>query len=265
MILGRIQEQAKELSKSERRVAEVIISEPSRAVRMSIATMAKQADVSQPTVNRFCRRVGCEGYPDLKMKLAQELAAGSSYQVRSLESDLTSEAIFTRMFESHLALADDAFQRLGQWPLSALMDWLLSARRVVVLGGAIETQPVKRLVEALNQMDVDAVSQLPSLREPLGPSDLVLAFDFTGQSSSNTATEAMRVKGARLIAVCSTRLSLAKEADLCIPLVNDPIEDAQAIARTQALLTLFIDVLIMSAGARRGQPADVILSKIASA
>ena len=84
------------------------------------------------------------------------------------------------MFESHLALADDAFQRLGQWPLSALMDWLLSARRVVVLGGVIETQPIKRLVEALNQMDVEALGQLPSLREPLGPSDLVLAFDFTG-------------------------------------------------------------------------------------
>ncbi len=263
MILGRIQEQAKELSKSEGRVAQVVLREPSQAVRMSIAKMAKLADVSQPTVNRFCRRVGCEGYPDLKMKLAQELASGNEYHIRDIDTEMSTEAIFTRMFESHLALADDAFQRLGQWPLSTLMDWILSARRVVILGGQAEFHARERLVQALIEVDVDAQASLPSMRAPLGPSDLVLAIDLTGESSSNTATEALRVKGARLVAVSSTRLSLAREADLCIPLVNDPVDSHQALPRTQALLGLFVDSLIISASARRGHPAGVILSKIA--
>ena len=265
MILGRIQEQAKELSKSEGRVAAVILQEPNQAVRMSIAKMAKLADVSQPTVNRFCRRVGCEGYPDLKMKLAQELASGSEYQVRDIDTELSTDAIFSRMFESHLALADDAFQRLGQWPLETLMDWVLSARRVVILGGEIESVARRRLVEALCQVDVDAKGVLPSMRAPLGPSDLVIAFDLTGDSSSNTASEALRVKGARLVAISSTRLSLAREADLCVPLVNDPVVSPQALPRTQALLGLFVDSFIIAASARRGRSAGVILESLASA
>ena len=265
MILGRIQEQASELSKSEGRVAQVILGEPNQAVRMSIAKMAKLADVSQPTVNRFCRRVGCEGYPDLKMKLAQELASGSEYQVRHVDTELATEAIFTRMFESHLALADDAFQRLGQWPVSTLMDWMLSARRVVVLGGKVEALAAQRLVQALQSIDVEASASLPTLRAPLGPADLVIAMDMTGESSSNTATEALRVKGARLVAVSSTRLSLAREADLCVPLVNDPIDTEQAMIRTQSLLALFVDAVIIAASARRGHAAEGILSEIASA
>lgn len=265
MILGRIQEQASELSKSEGRVAQVILREPNQAVRMSIAKMARLADVSQPTVNRFCRRVGCEGYPDLKMKLAQELASGMAYQVREVNSELATEAIFTRIFESHLALADDAFQRLGQWPVSTLMDWILSARRVVVLGGKVEAAASLRLVRALQSIDVDASNTLPTLRAPLGPSDLVIAMDMSGDSSSNTATEALRVKGARLVAISSTRLSLAKEADLCLPLVNDPVDSEQAMLRTQALLSLFVDAMIVSASARRGQAAEGILGQIASA
>ena len=265
MILGPIQEQASELSKSEGRVARVILSEPNQAVRMSIAKMAKLADVSQPTVNRFCRRVGCEGYPDLKMKLAQELASGSEYQLRNIDTELSAEAIFTRMFESHLALADDAFQRLGQWPVSTLMDWMLSARRVVVLGGEVEAIAAHRLVKALQSINVDASASLPSLRTPLGPADLVIAIDLTGDSSSNTATEALRVKGARLVAVSSTRLSLAREADLCLPLVNDPLDGEQALIRSQALLTLFVDCLIITASARRGHALEGILSQIASA
>lgn len=52
-------------SKSERKVAEVIMASPQTAIHSSIATLAKMADVSEPTVNRFCRRLDTKGFRTL--------------------------------------------------------------------------------------------------------------------------------------------------------------------------------------------------------
>lgn len=51
--LDKIQANLDQLSKSERKVAEVILAAPQTAIHSSIATLAKMADVSEPTVNRF--------------------------------------------------------------------------------------------------------------------------------------------------------------------------------------------------------------------
>ena len=264
MILERIQEQAKGLSRSELRVAQVILAEPSEAIRLSIAKMAKQADVSQPTVNRFCRRLGCEGYPDLKIKLAQELASQHGYRLREIPADITSEGIFSRLFEGSLALIDDAHQRVGQWPVAMFMDWVLSARTVVIMGGTVERDAVNRLAAGLKVLGVNTVTQI-NQKAPLGPSDLVVAFDLSGLSGSNTGLEAYRVKGARLVAISSSDINLARDADLTFPLVNDNllIEGNEWLA--QGLLRLFVDSLILATATRLEKSGAAILAKIDTA
>lgn len=54
-MLEKIQSQLEHLSKSERKVAEVILASPDNAIHSSIAALALEANVSEPTVNRFCR------------------------------------------------------------------------------------------------------------------------------------------------------------------------------------------------------------------
>lgn len=44
------------LSKSEKKVAEVILGMPQNAIHLSIATLAQLADVSEPTVNDFVEK-----------------------------------------------------------------------------------------------------------------------------------------------------------------------------------------------------------------
>ncbi|MGX9080719.1 transcriptional regulator HexR, partial [Klebsiella pneumoniae] len=50
--LDKITNNLESFSKSERKVAEVILASPQTAIHSSIATLAKMADVSEPTVNR---------------------------------------------------------------------------------------------------------------------------------------------------------------------------------------------------------------------
>ena len=66
------------LRPAERRVADVVLDEVRFAVDASNAELARRAGVSEPTVTRFCRAVGCQGVRDFKLKLAQSLVVGGA-------------------------------------------------------------------------------------------------------------------------------------------------------------------------------------------
>ena len=74
-ILGQIQRSRDGLSPAERRVADHVLAHPRSALNDPIAEIAKAAQVSQPTVIRFCRSLGCEGLSDFKLRLASGLSA----------------------------------------------------------------------------------------------------------------------------------------------------------------------------------------------
>ena len=74
MLLDSIRTQLDSLSKSERKVALAVLDNPARTVGANITALAKSAQVSEPTVVRFCRTLGYDGWHEFKLKLAQGLA-----------------------------------------------------------------------------------------------------------------------------------------------------------------------------------------------
>ena len=62
------------LSPAEQRVARLVIADPAEAARHTITDLATQAGTSEATVIRFCRSVGMDGYPQLRIRLAAEAA-----------------------------------------------------------------------------------------------------------------------------------------------------------------------------------------------
>lgn len=74
MLLDTIRTQLDSLSKSERKVALAVLENPELTISENITALAKSAQVSEPTVVRFCRTVGYDGWHEFKLKLAQGLA-----------------------------------------------------------------------------------------------------------------------------------------------------------------------------------------------
>ena len=58
MLLDSIRTQLDSLSKSEKKVALAVLKDPDLAVAENITALAKSAQVSEPTVVRFCRALG---------------------------------------------------------------------------------------------------------------------------------------------------------------------------------------------------------------
>lgn len=122
------------LNKSESKVAEVILADPDAATQSSIATLAKKAGVSEPSVNRFCKRFNTVGFPDFKLKLAMSLASGIRFVNRNVdpEDDVTSYT--PKIIDStinNLALVRDSIshERVNQ-----VVDKLIQAKRIYFFG-----------------------------------------------------------------------------------------------------------------------------------
>lgn len=73
-VLAQIAAALPRLRKSEVKVAEFVLKQPEHIVHMRIVDLAGEVQVSEPTIVRFCRGIGCNGFQEFKMRLAQEIA-----------------------------------------------------------------------------------------------------------------------------------------------------------------------------------------------
>lgn len=116
-IFARIQDDKGQFSQSERRIADILVSDFEFAVNASIIELAARAEVSPPTVTRFCRRLGCQSFSDFKVSLAKTAYVGVRY--------LTSEPSSTGpsdVAEEVLAKAQEALFLLHKTLDPALAD-----------------------------------------------------------------------------------------------------------------------------------------------
>ena len=103
-IVQEISNELDSLNRSERKVAEVILADPQAATRSSIAVLARAAQVSEPTVNRFCKRFNTAGFPDFKLHLAQALASGVPYVNRNVEPDDDAESYTNKIIDATIGV-----------------------------------------------------------------------------------------------------------------------------------------------------------------
>jgi RpiR family carbohydrate utilization transcriptional regulator len=93
MLLDSIRTQYDSLSKSEKKVALAVLEQPELAIAENITALAKKADVSEPTVVRFCRAIGFDGWHAFKMKLAQGLALSPGVDESPAPEDLAADLV----------------------------------------------------------------------------------------------------------------------------------------------------------------------------
>ncbi len=78
-LLQRILQESPDMASAEARVARFVSAHPSQVIHMSMARLSEECGVSDPTIMRFCRRFGFQGYQDFKLYLAQSLVPSAPF------------------------------------------------------------------------------------------------------------------------------------------------------------------------------------------
>lgn len=97
-------EMIKSFNQLEMDVYNYIISNEEKVVYMKVRELAEEVHVSTTTILRFCKKVGCEGYSEFRLKLKQEV---SSKEKKKINMDLTAvkdffERVQTQAFAENI-------------------------------------------------------------------------------------------------------------------------------------------------------------------
>lgn len=86
-MLAQISERLPRLSPAEQRVGRWILNHPKEAANITLARLARECQTSEPTVLRFCKRLGLRGFRELAVRVTEALSRPASYVHRDVSAD----------------------------------------------------------------------------------------------------------------------------------------------------------------------------------
>lgn len=248
-----------ELRKSDRKVCELVLADPKRMLNATVAQAAKWAGVSQPTVIRFCTSIGCHGYQDFKLRLAQSLALGTP-ATHSVILDVDTPAeVAEKIFDYTITSLDWVRSRLDADAIARAVAILEKANRIEFFGFgasgivARDAQQKFPLFGVPCGAETDAHQQI-MLVSMLKPGDVVVVISNTGATLSiiETARRA-REQGCAVIGLVGTNGPLVEFCD--VVLMAETLENTNiytpTISRIAALTV--VDILSTAVALRRGK------------
>ena len=255
-LMDRVQQLRHELSPAEQRVASLVVDHPRKMLSEPIAEIARLADVSQPTVIRFCRSLGFQGLAEFKLKFAGSLTGTIPVrhsQVRITDSthDLSAKVIDNTV--SAILKFRDA---LDVHAIDRAIELLRRARRVefyamgnsraVALDG--QHKFFRFRIPAALYGDAHLLNLAAGL---LGPGDVVIAISTAGQLPDLLeAVATARAQGAEVIAITGSKSPLAKKASVCLAV--DHSEDSTTFLSMISRILQLLLIDIMSVGISLG-------------
>jgi RpiR family transcriptional regulator, carbohydrate utilization regulator len=232
-ILPRLESMMDSMTRAEVRIAKRILAAPNDFVRASVRSAAADLGISEPTILRFCRAVGCDGFKDLKFRLIQELALS---QAMTDQNERVTKAVGAtrpaatgkdrdddRVFDTIIDALTRTRDTLIYKDLLSTAQAIAKAGRVVIYGiggssAALASEAHNRLFR-LNipvMVFTDGYTQRMSAAI-LAEGDVALFISSTGRPRElQESLELAKYYKATCIAITDKETPLGRDADLCL-------------------------------------------------
>jgi len=256
-ILEQIRRGLEGLSPAERRVADHVLAHPRAALNDPIAEIARAASVSQPTVIRFCRSLGCEGLSDFKLRLASGLTGTVPVTHTQVTGDDTMAELGDKVLGNTAAAILQVRDQLNRETIDRAIELLNGAERIefhaVGHYGVVAQDAQFKFLRFGIGCNACTDPRLQVLTaNVLGPRDVAVVISGHGRVPELLeVADRARQRGAMVVAITASQSPLARKADLA--LIVDHVEDAdtQLPMVSRILHLLVIDILAVGVAMRR--------------
>ncbi|MEP7154728.1 MAG: glucokinase [Betaproteobacteria bacterium] len=257
-ILDRIRQSMGDMSPKERRVANLVLQRPRSILNDPILEIARASDVSQPTVVRFCRTLGCEGVSDFKLKLASSLTGTIPVTHTQVTNDDSTLELGDKVLGNTASAILQMRDQLNRNTIDQAIEALLKAKRIEFFavgnyGIVAEDAQYKFLRFGLpTSAHTEPRLQL-MVANVLTKDDVVVVVSSTGRIAElNVAVEAALARGVTVIAITANQSPLAKRATVTIGLDHAEDVATQVPMVSRVLYLLVIDILAVGVAMRTG-------------
>ncbi|HSD35963.1 MAG TPA: glucokinase [Rhodocyclaceae bacterium] len=246
-----------QLSRAEQQVADLIMLRPRSVLNDPIVEIARQAEVSQPTVIRFCRSLGFQGLQDFKLKLASGLTGTLPVRHSQVRHSDSTPDVSAKVLDNTVSAILRLRDTLNTAAIDEATNLLRAAHRIELYGvgnsGIVAQDGQHKFFRFRIPCTAYSDTHMQRLSaRTLGPGDVVLAVSSSGRVTELIeAVELAQAAGASVIAITAGQSPLAKKAQLCIA-VDHPEDSSRFMAMISRVLHLLvIDILTVGIALQR--------------
>jgi DNA-binding MurR/RpiR family transcriptional regulator len=206
------------------RLAELVLGDYEVAVNASIIELAARADVSPPTVTRFCRRLGCDSFSDFKVQLARTAYIGMRYLKPEPKSQETADVAREIVEKAQNALFL-VHQSLDLSSIEAAADRLAGAEMIYAFGsGGNSSMMANEIQNRLFRLGLRVTASSDHgmqlmMTAAAGASDVIVGSSFSGRNAELVrAFDLAREQGIVTIALARAASPVAEAAGIVVPI-----------------------------------------------
>ncbi|MFX1734643.1 bifunctional transcriptional regulator/glucokinase [Paraburkholderia sp. A1RI_3L] len=270
-VFERIRQMRDALTPAERRVADLALNHPRSIINDPIVDIARKADVSQPTVIRFCRSLGCQGLSDFKLKLATGLTGTIPVSHSQVHLGDTATDFGAKVLDNTVSAILQLREHLNFEHVERAIELLNGARRIEFYGLGNSNIVAQDAHYKFFRFGIPTIAYGDLYMQAasaalLGKGDVIVAV-----SKSGRAPELLRVlevamqAGAKVIAITSSNTPLAKRATVALETDHIEMRESQLSMISRILHLLMIDVLAVGVAIRRAAPDAEVSEAVARA
>lgn len=267
-VFERIRQMRDALTPAERRVADLALNHPRSIINDPIVNIARKADVSQPTVIRFCRSLGCQGLSDFKLKLATGLTGTIPVSHSQVHLGDTATDFGAKVLDNTISAILQLREHLNFEHVERAIDLLNGARRIEFYGLGNSNIVAQDAHYKFFRFGIPTIAYGDLYMQAasaalLGKGDVIVAV-----SKSGRAPELLRVldvamqAGAQVIAITSSNTPLAKRATVALETDHIEIRESQLSMISRILHLVMIDILAVGVAIRRAMPNEEVTEAV---
>jgi len=205
------------MSVTDKKIAEVIIDRPQAVIDYTISQLAKESDVSDASVSRFCRNLDISGFHQLKTRLAQ---VSEDENVSAVINDDIQESMQNIAINKNIEISN-TLKNLATEKIKQVLKLIKEARLIQVIAQG-NTYPVAvDAVYKFNQIGMLAISDPASETSiaqtlNMNKTDILIVISNSGESKSlMQQLEVAKSRGIKVISITNREDSpIAQESDI---------------------------------------------------
>jgi RpiR family transcriptional regulator, carbohydrate utilization regulator len=258
-LLVQLRHRRDHLSPSERKVADVVAVDAERIVGSTLADLARAAGVSEPTVVRFCRSLGLQGFQEFKVRLAQSLVVRGAYADLEVRPGDAAAVYAPKIVDATIDMLTRVRHSLDAAAVEAATDLLARAHKIEFYGvgasGAVAIDAQHKFFRLMAPCIAYTDTHMQYMSAAtLGREDVVVAISHTGRTIEliESATLARR-SGASVIAITAPGTPLARASTLTLAVAVPEDTDVYTPMQSRLAHLVIIDVLAVGLALRGGE------------
>ncbi|ETY73155.1 MurR/RpiR family transcriptional regulator [Lactiplantibacillus fabifermentans] len=244
-IIQKVEAQYPDLSRQERKVALRVMQAPEQVQQMTISSLAKAVKVSNATVTRFVKKIGCRDFYSFKIALSQPAEPQAPIAATTNQNTTADE-----VYDFYSKVLSGTQERLDMDKITATAKAISSARRVYLFGLGSSGYTANEMTQRLLRMEIAAFCMTDThimfiTSSIITADDIVIAISLSGKTTDiNESVAIAKEKGAKIIAITAFENSkLAEISDITVLVKNSSFIDNTRFINSQFAITYALDII----------------------